>query len=279
MTYHRPGTLEQALQICARPKVKVLAGGTDVYPAQTGRDLMAETLDLTAIAALSGITKTEQGWRIGATTRWSEVAQADLPQGFDTLKQAAIEVGSVQIQNAGTVAGNLCNASPAADGVPPLLVLEAEVELASQTTTRRLPLATFLTGVRRTALGQGEIVTALHIPDAACTGQSAFVKLGARKYMVISVAMVAVRLELAGNKISNAAIAVGACSPVAQRLRGLEAALKGHSINSPEAWQDAMQTDIAAHLSPIDDIRADAAYRTHVVARLLNQAIAQAGAA
>ncbi len=279
MTYHRPDTLDQALQISARPDVHVLAGGTDVYPAQQGRDLPAETLDLTAIDALSGITKTDQGWRIGATTRWSEVAQADLPPGFDALKQAAREVGSLQIQNAGTVAGNLCNASPAADGVPPLLVLEAEVELAAQTGTRRLPLTSFLTGVRQTALGQGEIVSAIHIPDTACRGQSAFVKLGAREYLVISIAMVAVRLELSGDKITKAAIAVGACSPVAQRLPGLEAALTGQSVNAPDTWQDAMQADISQRLSPIDDIRADAAYRRHAVARLLNQAIAQAGVA
>src|SRR5436190_3828987 len=148
--YLRPHHLEEALAALARPHT-VLAGGTDFYPARVGRTTDEDVLDIGGIAALRGITAGGQGWRIGATTTWSELIEADLPPLFDGLKQAAREVGGRQIQNAGTLAGNICNASPAADGVPGLLALDAEVEIAAAA-SRRLPLRQFITGVRCTAL-------------------------------------------------------------------------------------------------------------------------------
>src|SRR5690606_23592351 len=121
---------------------------------------------------------------------------------------AALEVGSGQIQNVASIAGNLCNASPAADGVPGLMVLDAEVELRSATTTRRLPLEKFILGNRRTALAPGEMVTAIRVPKASTSGTSAFVKLGARRYLVISIAMAAVRLTVEDGRVGSAAVAV-----------------------------------------------------------------------
>src|SRR6266481_2008397 len=135
--YLRPRYLEEALAALARPHT-VLAGGTDFYPARVGRAIDEDVLDI------GGITVDDSGWRLGATTTWSELVAADLPPLFDGLKQAAREVGGRQIQNAGTLAGNLCNASPAADGVPPLLALDAGVELADPAGARRLPLASFI---------------------------------------------------------------------------------------------------------------------------------------
>ena len=115
--------------------------GTDFYPARVGRPVDENILDISGIAALRGILGRPGGWRLGATTTWGELIAADLPPLFDGLKQAAREVGGRQIQNAGTIAGNLCNASPAADGVPPLLALDAAVELASRTGSRNVPLS------------------------------------------------------------------------------------------------------------------------------------------
>src|SRR5262245_15472266 len=183
--YLRPRRLDEALSALARPH-SVLAGGTDFYPARVGRAIDEDVLDIGAIAALRGITANAKGWRIGATTTWSELIEAELPPLFDGLKQAAREVGGRQIQNAGTIAGNICNASPAADGVPCLLALDAEVEIAGPA-VRRLPLRQFITGVRRTALAPGEIVIALHVPRPSRDARSAFVKLGARRYLVISI--------------------------------------------------------------------------------------------
>src|SRR5580692_9022965 len=164
--YLRPSRLEDALTALARPHV-VLAGGTDFYPARVGRAIDENVLDISGIPALRGISAGPTGWRLGATTTWSELIETPLPPLFDALKQAAREVGGRQIQNAGTIAGNLCNASPAADGVPPLLALDAEVELASLRGLRRMPLATFLIGNRRTALAPDEVMTAIVAPTPA----------------------------------------------------------------------------------------------------------------
>ena len=133
---------------------------------------------MTRIAALRGISKAKDGWRIGAASTWSEVIAADLPAAFDGLKAAARDVGSVQIQNAGTIAGNLCNASPAADGVPPLLALNALVEICSAEGCRVMPLDTFITGVRHVALDQGEMVTAVIIPETFGSAQKCFREIG-----------------------------------------------------------------------------------------------------
>ena len=192
--YLRPATLDEALAALAHPWT-VLAGGTDFYPARVGRAIDENVLDITGIADLRGISAGPAGWRLGATTTWAELIETPLPPLFDGLKQAAREVGGRQIQNAGTVAGNLCNASPAADGVPPLLALDAEVELAGRAGMRRLPLSAFITGNRRTELAPGELLVAIHIPKPAHDARSAFLKLGARRYLVISIAMAAVTLD------------------------------------------------------------------------------------
>ncbi|MFU8883072.1 MAG: FAD binding domain-containing protein, partial [Rhodobacterales bacterium] len=213
-------------------------------------------------------------WRIGGTTTWTDIIRADLPPAFDGLKAAACEVGSIQIQNAGTIAGNLCNASPAADGVPPLLALGALVELASQQGSRRMPLDVFLKGPRQTARMPGEVLTAILIPDQPQGAQGAFLKLGARQYLVISIAMVAVVVTMDQGLITQAAVAVGSCSATAQRLPALEADLVGQSCDAVLGAGAALITQAhLAPLSPITDMRASAGYRTEAVATLTARAL------
>jgi CO/xanthine dehydrogenase FAD-binding subunit len=277
--YVRPDSLSQAVALLASSSFRPLAGGTDVYPG-AGTQLGGRVLDLTAIAGLRGI-KTEQGLqghglRIGAATTWTMLAQANLPPACHALQQAALHVGGRQIQNAGTIGGNLCNASPAADGVPPLLALDAEVELASHTGTRVLPLAAFLLGPRQTALRPDELMTAVLIPEAALSGRSTFLKLGARTHLVISIAMVAVRLAHDGAHLTSAAIAVGSCSGVAQRLPLVERALLGAPLSG--LTDRIRPQDIAAALSPIDDIRATASYRIKAATELVTRAVQGAAA-
>ncbi len=273
MDYFAPTALEQAYSLLARDPVRIVAGGTDYYPSRPAGPPARDLMDVTGIAELRGIAQVGDGWRIGATTRWSDIVRAELPPAFDGLKAAAREVGSIQIQNAGTVAGNLCNASPAADGVPPLLTLDARVEIGSDQGIRFLPLSEFITGVRATALQPGEMVTAVIVPPLPETAVSAFEKLGARRYLVISITMTAVLLVLdEGGRIAEARVAVGACSPVACRLGDLETALVG---------QDAGRAEIdPAHLSslaPIDDVRGTAAFRADVVAEQIARALRAAG--
>jgi CO/xanthine dehydrogenase FAD-binding subunit len=265
--YLRPLSLDEALLALARPWT-VLAGGTDFYPARVGRAIDENVLDISGIPALRGISAGPTGWRLGATTTWSELIETPLPPLFDALKQAAREVGGRQIQNAGTIAGNLCNASPAADGVPPLLALDAEVELAGRADARRLPLSAFITGNRRTTLAPGELLVALHVAEPAHDARSAFLKLGARRYLVISIAMAAATLEIERDRVAAARIAVGACSPVAQRLPALEANLVGAPIAELAERVDATHL---APLSPIDDVRGSAAYRRDAVVTVLRR--------
>lgn len=277
--YHRPTDLVNALAILSRmpktmPKtmpVTLTAGCTDLFAATEAQVLPGAVLDLTAIAELRGVRQTPDGWRIGATTTWSDIIAADLPAGFDMLKQAAAEVGSVQIQNAGTIAGNLCNASPAADGVPPLLALDASVELASAKGVRCLPLAKFLLGVRRTALAPDEMVSAVLIPKSAGFGRSKFLKLGARKFLVISIAMVAVRVVEDRGRVQEIAISIGSCSAVALRLSALEAHLTGGGIADMSARIN--KVDLAAVLSPITDVRGDVDYRITAATELLRRVL------
>ncbi|WP_225030064.1 FAD binding domain-containing protein, partial [Xinfangfangia pollutisoli] len=224
MGFHQAQTLDHALALAGQG-ARILAGGTDLYPG-TGARLTGPVVDIAGLSDLRGITRSQGLW-IGACTPWTQIAEADLPPACAALQQAARKVGGRQIQNAGTIGGNLCNASPAADGVPPLLVLEAQVEIAGPQGLRRLALADFLLAPRRVVLQQGEILTAIHLPQAALSGRSAFEKLGARAYLVISIAMVAVRLETTADRITAAAVAVGACGPVARRLPAVEAALCG----------------------------------------------------
>ena len=259
--YIRPTTLDDALDALGAGPLTILAGGTDHYPARVGLPLDEDILDITAIGDLRAIEEREGHWRLGAMATWSDVIEADLPPCFDGLKLAAREVGGVQIQNAGTVCGNVCNASPAADGVPPLLALEAAVEVRSQNGTKDVPLSHFIAGNRRTLLKPGEMVTALLVPKPeAPRAASHFLKLGSRKYLVISIVMVAAVAEIAEDGIvSRARVAVGACSEVAQRLPALEDALAGR-VFGPGLGEGAE----AAHLvplDPIDDVRGSAEYR------------------
>ncbi len=267
--YARPARVAAALDLLARGAPTILAGGTDFYPARVARPPAAAVLDITGLRELRGIRARADHWRIGATTSWSDILSARLPRQFDGLKLAAREVGGAQIQNAGTVAGNLCNASPAADGVPALLALNARVELRSARGVRQLPLQDFLLGPRRTALQPQELMTAVLVPRAAHAAASHFLKLGARKYLVISIAMASAVLEHRGGKIVDARIAVGACSPVALRLPALEATLRGKRFDA--TLGNLVQDAHLAALEPIADVRASGAYRRQAALELVRR--------
>lgn len=273
MEFARPTEVDEALALLATGEWDVLSGGTDYYPALRDEPPGSPILDISSLSSLKGVARDAKGWRIGALTTWTDLIRADLPLAFDALKLAAREVGSVQIQNRATIAGNLCNASPAADGVPPLLVMDAAVELSSSRGQRVVPLDQFIKGNRDTALSPDELVTAVLIPDAGATGQSSFLKLGARKYLVISAAMVAARLEIENGRVVGAAVAVGACSAVAKRLPDLEATLIGCGATEIAG---AVKSEHLRGLSPISDVRATAHYREAAAVELVERTLVQA---
>jgi CO/xanthine dehydrogenase FAD-binding subunit len=297
--YLRPDTLQVALAALAADAVnppvdpldrlKVLAGGTDFYPAMTSRQAWFQPtgrsiLDISAIKELQEFFPGPNGVRFGALTTWSELINRPLPPAFDALKQASRQVGGVQIQNRGTIVGNICNASPAADGIPPLLALDAQVEISLRPVTAaqedrvswRLPLSQFIQGNRKTCLNPGCLVTAIYISHPMDNERSTFLKLGARAYLVISIASVAANIALdAQGRIARARIAVGACSAVPQRLVALEQRLQGLK---PEAASRAVDAAMLAVLSPIDDVRASATYRFDAALTLVRRALGRLAA-
>jgi CO/xanthine dehydrogenase FAD-binding subunit len=270
--YFRPNSLQDALDVLADTRATILAGGTDVFPALGDRPLSGPVLDISGLAEIRGIQFTAEHIVFGARTTWSEVLTSPLPRGFDGLKAAAREVGSVQIQNAATIAGNLCNASPAADGVAALLALDAELVLSSRNSSRALPLSEFILGNRKTARRPDELLTSIRVPRRVENAVSTFLKLGARRYLVISIVMVAANLVVdpAGN-IAEALICVGSCSPAALRLTELERALDGRPARS--GLQHIVKAEHFRQLSPIDDVRATADYRRDAARTLVVRAL------
>jgi len=270
--YLRPQTLTDAAQVLAGQGGTILSGGTDFFPALGDRPVTGTVVDISGIREMKGISTTSAEIRIGGLTTWSEVVASPLPRCFDALKCAAREIGGIQIQNRGTVAGNLCNASPAADGVPPLLALDAEVELVSTSGTRRVPLSKFIVGNRKTLRRVDEILAAVIVPRRLDDAASVFLKLGARRYLVISIAMVAAVVQVDGKgRVSEARVAVGSCSVTAQRLNALEQALVGApartglgAIVTPQHLSSA---------SPITDVRATATYRADAARTLVSRAL------
>lgn len=270
--YFRPGTLDDALAALQAGPRTVLAGGTDLYPASVGRPIDDDILDISGLPDAREITIADDRWRVPMLATWTDLVRHDLPARFDGLKTAARAIGGVQIQNRGTVVGNVCHASPAADGLPNLIALGAAVELASVAGRRSVPISEFVVGNRRTVRRADELVTALVIPDAARDGRSAFLKLGSRAYLVISIAMVAAVVDLDdAGRVASARIAVGACSEVAQRLPDAEARLVGHAPSSAIA-RTIVAADLAV-LSPIDDVRGPAAYRRDAALTLVRRAV------
>ena len=265
--YHCPTNLPEALAaLAAGPRI-VMAGGTDVMPVGVDRPV----LDITALPGLRGLHRHDDHWFLPCLTTWADIAAATaLPPGLAGLAEAARQVGGRQIQTCATVVGNLCHASPAADGIPPLLALGAQVELHSLAGQRLMKLEDFILGPRQTARRVDELVLGLRIPQARAQARSVFLKLGARRYLVISIAMVAATAEIAADGTLRAPrIAVGACGPHAVLLPELAAALDGRHAD-PALVRPAH----LAGLAPIDDVRAPAAYRRLAALELVRRAVA-----
>lgn len=272
--YLRPTSLDDALAALADRPWTMLAGGTDVYPANVGRPISDDVLDLTGLPSLREIRVADGRLRIPALATWTDVVRADLPPAFDGLKTAARSIGGVQIQNRGTLAGNLCNASPAADGLPNLMALDARVELSSTGGRREMAVEEFVIGNRRTARHPDELVTAILVPEPSPMARSTFLKLGSRAYLVISIASVAAVVEVGTDgRVVSARIVVGACSEVPRRIEAAEERLVGEVATRSLAA--AIEAPDLAVLAPIDDVRGTADYRRDVALSLVRRAVSE----
>ena len=276
--YHRPRTLEEALRLKASdPDARFIAGGTDVM---VGDSPPATLISLRSVPGLAGIESDgiESGGAVpGGTTRIGALATVTdllahegVAGRYPAITQACRLFASVQIRNAATVGGNLCNASPAADLAPPLLIHEARVRLSGPGGTRDLPLEEFLLGPGQTALAEDELLTEILLDAPAPDARAVFLRKS-RVRMDIALASVAALMAFQGDVCRRARLAAGAVAPVPLRLREVERLLTGATI-TPELVAEASELAVSG-VRPVDDLRTTAAYRRRLVGVYVKRAI------
>lgn len=273
-----PTTLEQALQtLNHNPQAQVLAGGTDFMVEMNYRHRRpAAVVGLRAVEELRGWRREDNSLVLGAGLRHADMLQPELASLAPALAQAARTVGSPQIRNSGTLGGNIATASPAGDLLPVLSALDAMVTVASVRGSRSVPICELVTGVKRTSLETDELILSVTVPVAA--GPQEFLKVGKRNAMVIAVANLALVADLSARRV---ACALGAVGPTVLRCPEAEAMLceridwERGCIDDPGVF-DQFATQCAEVARPIDDHRATAAYRRHVISVLARRALARA---
>lgn len=273
-----PRSLPEALELKKSygEKVKVLAGGTDLLVLLKDQKLKAEVvMSLRGVHGLDFIRYEDgRGVTLGAlVTHGAVVSSPIIQEKFPDLAEACSQVGAVQIQNLGTVGGNLCNASPAADAAPPLLLLDAVLTLASTRGERGVPIHDFFFGPRQTALQADEILKEIFIPKTQGRRGATYLKLGRRKAMEIAIVGVAAAVHLNGSdqEVSECRIAMCSVAPIPLRARRGEEILRGKEI-SGELIEEA--ADVAAEeASPISDIRGTREYRLDMIRVLCRRGI------
>lgn len=276
-----PASLEEALeQLRQHPEAEVLAGGTDLWPQWTASGQRpARVLSLHKLTGLRGIAEEGAALRIGAAATHTDLVRSELvARACPALAEAAATVGAQQIQNRGTIGGNLVNASPAANLPPPLVAAGAEVELTSAARgARSVALDAFYRGYREIDRAPDELLTAILVPALPAGGRERFHKVGTRRAQAISKVMGACRLTFdADGAIATAGVAFGSVAATVLRLAELEHWLVGRVPGARTAAVAGEQAAAAVH--PIDDVRSSADYRVHVVRRLVQRWISPAAA-
>ena len=276
--YVRVSELDEALRLLSRKEdVKVLAGGTDlVVDMKIGRYRPKTVIDISGIKDLRYIVDEGDKVRIGALTRMQDIVESPvIREKLPVLAEAVSMLGSWQIRNMATVGGNLCNASPAADSAPPLLVHEARIKLASIEGTREIPITEFFVGPRKTAMYKTELLQEVIVPyDADFAKSYSYVKLGRRNAFTLSVVAVATVLKVRDGVFEDVRIALNAVAPTPVRARSVESFLKGREVGS-EAIEKASEL-VLNDISPISDVRASAEYRKHASKVLVKDTLLKA---
>lgn len=272
-TYHQPTTVEEATKILAElADVKVLAGGTDLIPKMKQRLLEPKDIvNLKKIKALEGIKETDKGVWIGAATKLRAIERSELIKEKIPLQYLATKtIGSVQIRNMGTLAGNVCNASPAADGALGLVAQDATVHIAGSKGTRDVPVTEFFTGPGASVLAKDEIVTGFTVPIMDKDTGYHFISIG-RMALDISTISIAVTVTKKDGKVAKATVALGSVAPTPLRLPEVEAFLKGKSLSDEVIWEAAEM--VSNGIKPITDVRASAEYRKEAARGMAMEAI------
>jgi xanthine dehydrogenase small subunit len=270
--YFRPRSLEEALEILAQRahEVRPLAGGTDILvKAKDGLVSRAALFDLTGVTEIRGIQEHADHVWIGAGTTHTEMMRSPaVAAAAPALPAACAVIGGPQIRNRGTLGGNLANASPAADTVPPLYAADAVVELASVSARRDVAISDFFLGPRQSVLAADELILGVRVPRRAGV-RGTFLRLGQRQAQAISKVSIAVAMAFREGRPDWVRVALGAVAPTVIRARGAEKALMAGGW---EALQRAKEA-VRAEVRPIDDLRSTAAYRREMAAVLLERAV------
>jgi carbon-monoxide dehydrogenase medium subunit len=275
--YHCPDSLEEALKLLGGQggRVAVLAGGTDllVKAKQRGVEPSA-VVSIRKISSLARIEERADGLHIGAAVRLIQLERSEVVRrSFPLLAEAASAVGSIQIRHMATIGGNLCNASPAADGSVALLALDSTLHLASLRGTRSLPLSEFFLGPGKTALAPDELLAGVSIPYLPARTGTAFARIS-RTDMDLAKVNVATALTLDGGKVSGARVTLGAVAPTVIRARAAERVLVGR-VPSGELLRKAAE-EASKEARPITDVRSTAEYRRRLVSVLVRRMLVQA---
>ena len=281
MTLLRPASLDEALDFLASTTgdATPVAGCTDLMAAgpNAWRDLCAtrDLVDLSGITELRGIQVGGDGAGhidIGAAVTFTELREHfAVREHLPMLAAIAATVGACQIQNRATLGGNMANASPAGDSLPVLLALDATVLIVGQNGTRSVPYNEFHRAYRETALAPGELIHRIHIPIPDLGGSWFLHKVGARSAQAISTALIAARFNLSDGRMVRARIAVGSVAPIPLRLLRTEEVCDG-AVPTPDL-ADRAAALARSEITPIDDVRSIARYRSYAVGRLVRRAI------
>jgi CO/xanthine dehydrogenase FAD-binding subunit len=270
-TAQSPGTLEEAITLLAERggDLKIIAGGTDLMVLMNARMLdAAEFLDIWRIDELRGIEDEGDRVRIGALTTYTELIRSPLiRESLPALIAASRTIGAIQIQNRGTIGGNIVNASPAGDSLPVLAACEAEVEIVSSRGRRRVSFDQFYTGYRKTVLEADEMVAAVRVPKLKAAERDYFFKVGTRRAQAISKVVLAARAEIEGRTIRSIRIAIGSVAPTVIRAPRTESLLAEKTM-SPELIELARRT-VSSEVAPITDLRSTERYRRGVTGNVL----------
>lgn len=268
--YAAPDTLAEAVRLAAKGDVTVLAGGTDLMPRiTTGKaGLAGRLINIRRIPELGGIDITDGSVRLGALVTVTEILESDaLRETAPVLAETADCFASGQLRNMSTIGGNVCNASPAGDMIIPLLLLDAEAELASwadgTVQTRLVPLGDFFTAPGKTVRQTGEVLAALHFPVPPAGFAGGFRKFGPRPALEIAMAAVGIAGVREGGRLTGARVAFGAVAPTPMRGPNTEAAIEGRPLDADTIAAACVAA--AGEVTPISDVRASAWYRTHLV--------------
>jgi len=276
LAYHSPQSVEQAIALLAAdPGARVLAGGTDlIVQMRAGRIAPSAVVDVKRIAGLIGVRARDGGFAIGAATPCTALKKEKaLATAWPGVVEAANLIGSVQVRNRATMAGNLCNASPAADSVPALIAAGATCLIAGPKGEREIAVADLPQGAGRTSLAPGEFVVEIRLPARPRSGGDAYLRSIPRTEMDIAVVGAGAALVLdAGGICTSARIALGAVAPTALLVPEAGAALVGTPLD--ETALDRMADAVRAACRPIDDKRGTAEYRTAMAGVLAKRVVA-----